>query len=65
MTTTKAMLCRIRRLQKARIGHVAQTVGLMEEFEAETKAGIKTGRYDPNDMPIVLIAVKQWIERGL
>lgn len=65
MTGTRAMLRRVRRLQQARIGHVARVIGSIDEFEAETKAGINAGRYDPNDMPIVVIAIKQWIESGL
>lgn len=65
MKSIRALLRRVERLQQARVGHVARMVGPIDEFEAETKAGINAGRYDPNDMPIVVIAIKQWIESGL
>lgn len=65
MRSIKALLRRVQKLQQARTGHVSRMVGPIDEFEAEAKAGIKAGRNDPNDMPIVVIAIRQWIKSGL
>lgn len=64
MSGIKGLLARVRRLEP-KVGHFTRRLGSLERFEAECKAGIADGRYDPEDMPSVLYCVRRWVEQGL
>ena len=36
--------------------------GSIRAFEVEAQAGIKAGRYCPEDMPLVVECLRRWIE---
>jgi hypothetical protein len=32
-----------------------------DQFEADVAAGIESGRYCPDDMPVVLYRIRKWV----
>lgn len=64
MSSTKALLRRIRRIEHEHASRIARYVGSAEEFEAKTWAGIEAGKYDRDDMPIIIHVVKRWLAEG-
>ena len=64
MAGIKGLLARVRRLEP-KPSLVARRLGSLEEFVAEAQAGITAGRYDPRDMPDVVLCLRRWVEQGL
>lgn len=58
------MANRVRRLEQVRVSPWLRPLQPNEEFEAEVMAGIAERRYDRHDMPLVLAAVKRWLQDG-
>ncbi len=64
MTTVRAMLNRVQKLETAKVSPVLAMVGGADgwaAFEAETEAGIADGRYDKRDMPVVMACLRRWL----
>lgn len=63
MATARSLLARARRLQDSENPVLAKLGGQQgwEEFQAEAEAGIASGRYDSQDMPVVVAALRGWI----
>jgi hypothetical protein len=64
MTTSsvKTLLNRARRLERASVSPILNLIGSIEEFEANAQAGIAAGIYDPHDMPLVVKAIRRWLD---
>jgi hypothetical protein len=60
----KGLLARVRKMEP-KMGVVARRLGALERFDAEVKAGVAAGRFDPLDMPQVAYCVRRWVEQGL
>lgn len=58
------LLKRVRALEERRAAAL-RLIEYWNEFEAEARAGIETGRYDPDDLPVVLQCVRKWINDGV
>jgi hypothetical protein len=56
----KALLRRVSKLEPKPSKILLKIGGSIEKFEAEIEAGIDDGRYCPQDMPIVVHAVRKW-----
>lgn len=62
------MLSRLRRIEQARLpGRSPFEVahGSLDAWEAECRAGVDGGDFDPSDMPDVVQAVRGWHQAGL
>ena len=64
MAGVKGLISRLRKLEP-KLGAVARRLGSLERFDAEVRAGVADGRYDPDDMPQVAFCVRRWVEQGL
>lgn len=65
--TTRALLARVRKLEADRISPILAKLGGeagLAAFEAEVAAGMKEGRYDPRDAPVVMASLAEWIRLG-
>jgi len=63
MVGIKGLTARVRKLEP-RDGYVIRKLGSLEVFEADVQAGIAAGRYDPVDMPDVLLCIRRWVQAG-
>lgn len=64
MTTVRAMLNRVQKLETAKVSPVLAMVGGADGWaaiEAEVEAGLACGRYDRLDMPVVMACLRRWI----
>lgn len=61
MSNAKAMLQRVRRLERSHVSPLLKRIGSMEALEAHAQAGIDAGAYDPQDVPVVVSAVRRWL----
>lgn len=62
--TTRALLARVRKLEAERVSPILAKLGGEEglaAFEAEVAAGMKDGRYDPRDTPVILASLRRWM----
>lgn len=64
MSSVRALLARVKRLDTERMNPVLAKLGGQDgwaAFQAEAKAGIEEGRNDRKDMEIVLRGVAAWL----
>lgn len=65
MTTSRSLLTRVAKLEQSRANPMLSAFGGQhgwEQFQAEAKAGIAAGRYDSQDMPVVVEAIRAWLD---
>lgn len=65
MTTARALLRRVQRLETAHVPRMLAFFGGEEgwaAFEAETNAGIAAGIFDSRDMALVMHCLRRWID---
>jgi hypothetical protein len=60
MVAIKGLQARIAKLEPK----PSKTAVIMKKFEPMVKAGIKSGFYDPDEMPVVLKSLKRWVRDG-
>jgi hypothetical protein len=62
----RALLSRLAKLEQARgpTSPFLLEYGSLDALEAECRAGIAEGIYDPTDMPVVIRAIRGWHEAG-
>lgn len=64
MASPRAMLTRVRRLERGLESPLLKRVGGKEgwaQFQAEVAIGIELGRYDRWDMPVVVSCLARWL----
>lgn len=59
MVAVRSMLARVQRLEKSRRPPLIAYL-CSPEFEAEIKAGIAAGKFDPTDMASLVPSVQKW-----
>lgn len=61
------MLARVQRLEQARSpsSPFERWFGSLDAFAAECQAGMDEGRYDREDMTVVLMSVRRWHADGV
>ncbi|AMG90157.1 phage-related hypothetical protein [Bordetella bronchiseptica RB50] len=65
MGNARAMLARVRRLERGRVSAVHRLLGCPQAFHAHVQAGMAAGTYDKRDMPIVASTIERWLHDGL
>lgn len=65
MASPRALLARVARLEQATVSPVLRLIGSIEQFEADTLAGMANRTLDCRDMPAVLASVQRWVREGL
>jgi len=60
MPAVRSMLARVQRLEQATVSPWLNLLGPLDKFEAAVRDGIVEGRYDPLDMPLVVVCVRRW-----
>ena len=63
MAGIKGLIARVKRLEPRTSAEQRKEWG--EKFEAECMIGAMSGRYCPQDMPVVARIMRQWAEQGL
>ena len=64
MTTVRAMLRRVGKLEAGRASPILSLIGGEEgwaAFEEEMATGVAEGRYDRRDMAVVVAALRRWM----
>lgn len=61
MASPRALLARVAKLEQAKASVLVRLIGSIEQFEADTLAGMASGTFDRRDMPIVLASVRRWV----
>ena len=61
----KALLCRLRKLERANVPPLFKFIGSSEELAVHAQAGVEAGIYDPRDMPLVVNAVRRWVDASM
>lgn len=64
--SVRAMLGRVQRLEQSRspTSHFERAFGSLDAWEADCQSGIDAGLLDPQDMPVVMMAVRRWHREG-
>ena len=62
VSSPRALLARVQKLEATKLSHFEKLLGPFEQFEAECRAGIEAGKYDPRDMPVVINCVRSWYQ---
>lgn len=68
MTSARALLARVQRLEQARIAPRSPFEAAYESFDAfaaETQAGIDAGQFDSREMPVILNCIRRWHDDGV
>ena len=64
MTTVRALLNRVAKLEVSKVPPVLAMMGGEEgwaAFEADAEAGLADGRYDSRDTPVILASLRRWV----
>ena len=68
MAAVRALLIRVSRLERSKAPTASlfeAAFGSLEAWEAECQSGIYEGRLDSRDIPVVVMAVRQWHTEGV
>ena len=68
MTSARAMLARVQRLERLRqapVSPIELAYGSMDAFADATMAEVEAGKLDSVDMPIVLQCLRNWHRDGV
>lgn len=64
MAGVRALIARTRRLEAAKVHPMLAALGGeagWDALQADAEAGMAAGRYDSRDMPVVVAALKGWL----
>lgn len=65
MVAVRSMLARVRRLQMEKVHPILAQMGGEAGWaavQADVKVGLSHGRYDSRDMPVVIAALRAWLQ---
>ncbi len=64
--SVRQLLARVQRLEQMRapISPFERAYGSLEAWEAECQSGVAASLLDPQDMPVVMVAVRRWYREG-
>ncbi len=63
MTTVRAMLNRVQKLETGQVSPILAMIGGAggwAAMEADVEAGLADGRYNSRDMPVVIACLRRW-----